>query len=465
MRSIKNTLIKNFVFVILTIVIILNLLLAKFVKSYYYSNAETLLKNQIQISINFYNRYLSTETLVDNIYDNIDSFWNQSNSQVQILDDKGNLLMDSIGVHEEKLSEKSDVKKAISGQNGSWVGKVKYYNYKVMAVSEPLINDGEIIGIIRYVISLEEIDRELDFINLISIIISIFVLMIGIIISIILSNRIINPIKKLTYVAERMANGELDVRSNSKGEDEIAKLSTTLDYMADELVKRERLKDEFISSVSHELRTPLTAIKGWVITLKDNEQTDKETFELGFNILEKETDRLAKMVEELLDFSRLVNGKITLKMENVYIGDIVDYIKNYMQPRASREGINFNVLSKIDNEVCYLDSDRLKQVLINLIDNSFKFVNKNANVEVIFEMTERLIIVVKDNGCGISADDLPKVKEKFFKGKNARSQNGIGLSICDEIVTLHGGTLEIFSKEGEGTKVVIEIPIEKESRI
>ena len=465
MKSIKNTLIKNFVFVILLIVLILNLLLTTFVKSYYYSNAETLLKNQIQISSNFYNNYLSTETLIDNIYDNIDSFWNQSDSQVQILDNKGNLLMDSIGVYEEKLSERSDVKKAIGGQSGSWVGKVKYYNYKVMAVSEPLINDGEIIGVIRYVISLEEIDRELNYIKLISIIISIFVLIFGIIISILLSNKIINPIKKLTYIAERMANGELEVRSNSKGEDEIAQLSTTLDYMAEELVKREQLKDEFISSVSHELRTPLTAIKGWVITLKDNDQTDQETFELGFNILEKETDRLANMVEELLDFSRLVNGKITLKRENIYIGDIVEYIKNYMQPRAIREGINFNVLSNIDNEVCYLDSDRLKQVLINLIDNSFKFVNENAKVEVTFEIRKRLIIVVKDNGCGISADDLPRVKEKFFKGKNAKSQNGIGLSICDEIVTLHDGTLEIFSKEGEGTKAIIEIPIEKESRI
>lgn len=462
MKSIKSTLIKNFVFVILSIVIILNILLAKFVKSYYYSNAETLLKNQIRISSNFYNKYLSTESLIDNIYDNIDSFWNQSNSQVQILDDKGELLMDSIGVHEERLSERPDVKKAISGQSGSWVGKVKYYDYKVMAVSEPLINDGKIIGVIRYIISLEEIDRELDFINLISIIISIFVLLFGIIISIILSNKIINPIKKLTYVAERMANGELEVRSNSQGEDEIAQLSTTLDYMADELVKREKLKDEFISSVSHELRTPLTAIKGWVITLKDNEQTDKETFELGFSILEKETDRLTNMVEELLDFSRLVNGKITLKRENVYIGDIVNYIKNYMQPRAIREGINFKVLSNIDDESCYLDSDRLKQVLINLIDNSFKFVNKTGIVEVTFEIREKLIIEVKDNGCGISEDDLPRVKEKFFKGKNTKSQSGIGLSICDEIVILHGGILNIFSKEGKGTKAIIELPIKKE---
>lgn len=465
MKSIKGTLIKNFVFLILSIVSILNLILATFVRSYYYGNAETLLRNQIQISSNFYNKYLSGETLRDNVYDNVDSFWNQSNAQVQILDSSGNLLMDSIGVNEEKISEKPDIKKVINGQSGSWVGKVKYYNYKVMAVSEPLRNDGKIVGIIRYVISLEETDKEINFILLFFISMSIFVLLLGTIISIVLSNKIINPIKKLTHVAERMANGELDVRSNSRGEDEIAKLSTTLDYMAEELVKREQLKNEFISSVSHELRTPLTAIKGWVITLKNSEQTDIETFNLGFNILEKETDRLTNMVEELLDFSRLVNGKISLNKEYIYIGDLVDYIKNYMKPRAMREGIEFDVISGIDDEMYYLDSDRLKQVLINVIDNAFKFVDNEGKVKVIFKINDNLKITVEDNGCGISKDELKKVKEKFYKGKNAKSQNGIGLSICDEIINLHGGTLDIFSEEKIGTKVIIKIPNEKVSKV
>ena len=465
MKSIKGTLIKNFVLVILSIIIILNVLLGTFVRRYYYDNSETLLRNQIHIASNFYNRYLSADTLIKNIYDNVDSFWSQSNAEVQILDSNGKLLMDSIGVNDTTVNEKADVKKAINGQSGSWVGKVKYYDYRVMAVSEPLINDGKTIGIVRYIVSLEEVDRELNFIILLFLVISIFVLAFGILISIVLSNRIINPIKKLTSVAEQMANGEFDVRSNSKGRDEIAKLSGTLDYMADELVKKEQLKNEFISSVSHELRTPLTAIKGWIITLKDNEETDKETYKLGFDILEKETDRLTNMVEELLDFSRLVNGKITLKRENVYIDELVAYINDYMKPRAIREGIEFNVLSHIENSMYYVDINRLKQVLINLIDNSFKFTDKNGKISVNFEGKNNLMITVEDNGCGISKEDLPKVKEKFFKGKNSKSQNGIGLSICDEIVSLHNGNLEIYSEENKGTKVIIIIPKEKGSKI
>ncbi|GAA0078815.1 ATP-binding protein [Clostridium sp. CTA-5] len=461
MKSIKNTLVKNFIFLILFIVITMNVLLGTFVKKYYYDNTETLMRNQIQISANFYNKYLSTTSLMENIYDNVDSFWNKSNAEVQILDSNGNLLMDSIGINDAELNQKADIKKAINGQSGSYVGKVKYSNSKVMAVSEPLTNNGKVIGIIRYVISLEEINKELSAIFLFCIAISIIVLLIGIFISLVLSNRIINPIKRLTCVAEKMANGNLEVRNNSSGQDEIAKLSNTLDYMAEELIKREKLKDEFISSVSHELRTPLTSIKGWVITLKD-ENTEKDTLKLGFNILEKETDRLSKMVEELLDFSRLVGGKINLKKENVCISNLIKYIEDYMHPRAVKEEIKFEVFSKLDGKMYYLDIDRLKQVLINLIDNSFKFVNKNGEVKVTFKDKNGLIIIVEDNGCGISKEDLPHVKEKFYKGSNSKSKSGIGLSICDEIITLHGGNLEIESKEGEKTKVIISIPNKKE---
>ncbi|MBW6408948.1 sensor histidine kinase [Clostridium weizhouense] len=464
MKSIKNTLVKNFIFLILFIVVTMNVLLGTFVKKYYYDNTETLLRNQIQISANFYNKYLSTSSLMENIYDNVDSFWNKSNAEVQILDNSGNLLMDSIGINDTELNQKSDIKKAINGQSGSYVGKVKYSNNKVMAVSEPLTNNGKVIGIIRYVISLEEINRELKVIFLFCAAISIVILLIGIFVSLVLSNRIINPIKRLTFIAEKMANGNLEVRNNSTGQDEIAKLSNTLDYMAEELIKREKLKDEFISSVSHELRTPLTSIKGWVITLKD-EDTEKETLKLGFNILEKETDRLSKMVEELLDFSRLVGGKINLKKEKVCISNLIKYIEDYMHPRAVKEKIKFEVFSKLDDKMYYLDIDRLKQVLINLIDNSFKFIDKNGEVKISFKDENGLIIIVEDNGCGISKEDLPHVKEKFYKGSNSKSKNGIGLSICDEIITLHGGNLEIESKEGEETKVIISIPNKKETEL
>lgn len=411
--------------------------------------------------MNFYNKYFSSRSLVENIYDNVDAFWNENNAQVEIFDSEGNLLMDSIGIKDNKLITAPDIDKALKGEAARWIGKVYYYDKKVMAVSYPLEIDGEIIGIIRFVTSLGEIDGIITNIMLIFSSISMGVLILGVILSIILANSIINPIKYLNQVAEKMGSGNLSVRSKINSENEIGKLSNTLNFMANEISRREQLKNEFISQVSHELRTPLTAIKGWTITL-NNEDTDKETLELGFQIIEKETDRLSLMVEELLDFSRLINENVSLDLREINIKDFINHIKSFMSPRANKEGIELEFTNEVDGSMI-VDSNRLKQVFINLLDNAFKFTGVGGKVIFSTSIIDgRIKFILEDSGCGISEEDLPRVKEKFFKGKNSNSKNGIGLSICDEIVKLHNGEFNIYSQLGIGTKVEIVIPIIRE---
>lgn len=462
LKSIKIRLIRNFFIVIFSIIVFLNVLLLIFVRKYYYDNTEELLRNQIKVSTNFYNKYFSAASLVDVISDNVDAFWNQSNAQVEILDNKGKLLMDSIGVKDEELLKTPDIEKAINGHISRWIGNVDYYKNKIMVVSAPITSNGSVVGVIRLITSMEAVDGTIEVIVGFFLIISILVLVIGVILSILISNSIIEPINSLTLIAEKMASGDMAIRSKVKDEDEVGKLANTLNYMADELEKREQLKNEFISSVSHELRTPLTAIKGWAITLND-ESTDKETLKVGFDIIEKETERLTSMVEELLDFSRLINDNISLKKANVDLDTFIIYIKNYMSPRANREGLNFKV-NKLNNlGRVYIDGNRLKQILINLLDNSFKFTESGGKVSLtVSNESEYIKFIIEDNGIGISKEDLPRVKEKFFKGKTSKSQNGIGLSICDEIIKLHNGKFNINSTLGIGTVVEVIIPIEVE---
>ena len=461
MKSIKNQLLRGIVVIIFSTVMVLNILLMIFIRKYYYDNTENLLKSRIEVSINFYNKYFSSKSLVENIYDNVDAFWNENNAQVEIFDSNGNLIMDSIGIKDSKLINAPDVAKALKGEQSRWIGKVDYYDKKVMAVSYPLEVDGDIIGIIRFITSLEEIESVITNIMLIFVSISIGVLILGIILSIILSNSIINPIKYLNNVAEKMGSGNLSVRSKIESKNEIGQLSNTLNFMANEISRREQLKNEFISQVSHELRTPLTAIKGWTITL-NNEETDKETLKLGFEIIEKETDRLSLMVEELLDFSRLINEKVSLEIKKVNVRDFINHIESFMAPRASKEDINLKFITE-DSGFMYVDSNRLKQVFINLLDNAFKFTEAKGHVTFTTSiLDENIKFIIEDDGCGISEEDLPKVKQKFFKGKNSNSKNGIGLSICDEIIKLHNGEFNIYSKLGIGTKVEVIIPIVKE---
>ena len=462
MRTIKSRLVKSFSIVIFITILVLDILLITFVKKYYYDNMNDLLKNQLQITSNFYKKYFNLYSLEENIYDNLDSFWEQTDAQIQIYDNTGALLMDSIGVIEDNVKY-IDVQRSLQGEkNNRWIGKVSYYDYKVMALSTPIESDGKVIGVIRLVVSLEAVDKGINNIIVFFLIISITVLIFSILVSTILAKNIVVPIKKLTIVAEEMAGGDLGVRSDTNSRDEIGKLAKTLDYMAEEIQKREQLKNEFISSISHELRTPLTAIKGWVITLDDS-QTDKDTLKMGLNIIEKETDRLVNMVEELLDFSRLSSGKMTLNKKEISIKAISDYIDVYMSARARRENKKLNINLDSQSKKIYVDVDRIKQVLINLLDNAFKFTEAEGTISISFSTVEgSLKIIIQDNGCGISEEDLPRVKEKFYKGKNAKSKNGIGLSICDEIVKLHDGEIFIESEEGKGTLVTVILPVIKE---
>ncbi|MFS8541902.1 MAG: HAMP domain-containing histidine kinase, partial [Tissierellales bacterium] len=275
-----------------------------------------------------------------------------------------------------------------------------------------------------------------------------------------LANTIVQPLKEITQVAEKMADGQLKVRSVKRYDDEIGKLSDTLNYMAEELVRKEQLKNDFISSISHELRTPLTSIKGWAITLKSDEMRDKKLLMDGLDIIEKESDRLSNMVEDLLDFSRLLSGRITVEKDEINIAESIELISKQLQPRAEDKNIQFHVIYDPNLPQIIADANRIKQVLINLLDNAFKFTQEGGKVTLkAYATKDFLIIEVADNGPGIPEEDIPYIKEKFYKGKNSKSTTGLGLSICDEIVKLHGGQMEIKSKLGEGTVVIVSLPL------
>lgn len=459
MKSIKRRLVGNFVLVIIITVSILEIFLINAVKRYYYNSMEKLLSNQIKFSSEFYTKYFASSSLEDNIIDNVDVFWQQTSAEVQILDLSGNVLMDSIGVPFEKKIQTADFKKAVLGQTGKWTGKVDYASENAMAVSCPLVSGGKTIGVLRFVTSLTEVDKAIDRTASIFILVGIIVVMISGIVSIFLSDTIIKPLKSVTAAAEKMAAGELKTKSIKKYDDEIGKLSDTLNYMAQELLKKEKMKDEFISSISHELRTPLTSIKGWAVTLRDGDMNDKVMMKDGLQIIENESDRLTIMVEDLLDFSRFESGKITLNIEKLDIADILVQIKKQLSPRAEVENIRFKVDIQSDLPPVMGDENRLKQVFINILDNAFKFSNPGGDVSLSASCTGGYIsIIIKDKGCGILPEDLPYVKEKFYKGKNAKSKNGLGLSISDEIVKLHKGSLDIKSEYNSGTEAIIRLP-------
>ena len=223
----------------------------------------------------------------------------------------------------------------------------------------------------------------------------------------------------------------------------------------------EKMQTEFISSVSHELRTPLTAINGWGETLE--EESDPEQLRRGIGIITKEARRLTNMVEELLEFSKMQDGRFTLLVEEMDLqAELEDAVYTYRQ-LFRQEGIE---LEYEDNGEVYTqpitgDPERIKQVLCNLLDNAAKHGGSGKRISVAMRRADKdYLITIRDYGPGIPEAELPFIKQKFYKGSSKARGSGIGLAVCDEIVERHGGTLTVANAEGGGTLVTVSLPID-----
>ena len=275
-------------------------------------------------------------------------------------------------------------------------------------------------------------------------------------------NFIASQIDKVSKVARCIALGDFKTRILKTSKDELGELCDTINYMAQKLSESERMKNDFISSISHELRTPLTAIKGWAETIKiDENAKDAKINKKGLKIIANESERLYNIVEDLLDFSKLQSARTVLNLEKIdVLAELSESV--YILRKKAEDENKILLYTEPESLPAVLgDKKRLKQIFINIIDNAIKYtvptkgvININAKEDKDF-----IKITISDNGSGISKEDLPKVKNKFYKGNNQKAGSGIGLAIANELVLLHSGKLEIKSEKNIGTIVYIFLPI------
>ena len=461
-NKIGKRLVKSFLIIILITISIIDIFLLFAFSFYYYNNISKELVSRMELSLEIYKRDYSDKSLEDLIYEDNDILFSNTNAEVQILDKEGNLLLDSIGRLASNPIRTSDVLAAEKGEIKSWRGEDSQTGESIMSVSGPIKNNsGETMGYLRFISSLEEANSAILKAVISLLIFTLFVALVTTMFSLLIAKSIVRPILELTEVANTMLKGNYEEKAKVFEDDEIGELAKTLNAMSDEIINKDRIKNDFISSISHELRTPLTSIKGWAVVLKDAKEDEKDLIEDGLNIIENEADRLAKMVEELLDFSRYISGRITLDKEVFDITQTCLDISKQMKPRAKSN--NIELITEVPKESILINADenRIKQLLINLLDNAIKFTSVKGWVK--FQMLEEdnfVQIMVSDNGMGMTKEELIHVKEKFYKGKHSKSHSGIGLSISDEITKLHNGNLEIFSEENIGTTVKVSLPIE-----
>ena len=380
--------------------------------------------------------------------------------EVQVIDRNGRVIVSTSGFpsseqampdYTEAVETKTTVTKKIATPDGEPIMASTILIYD---------NDNNYLGAYRWITSLKATEKLIGNFVIMIALIALLILSISAISGIFFIKSIVQPIRDVSNIARRIAMGDFESRIEINRNDEIGELCDTINYMASELSQAENLKNDFISSVSHELRTPLTAIRGWGETAKMSVGTDEELVNRGLDVVLSEADRLSSLVEELLDFSRMETGRMTVVSQPLNISWLLSESVAMYVELSKKQGIEL-IYTKPQEEYQVLgDTNRLKQVFINIIDNAVKYTESGGQVLITQQIEEACVrISVKDTGVGIPAQDIDRVKEKFYKANKTVRGSGIGLAVADEIIKQHQGLLFIESTEGVGTNATIVLPL------
>jgi len=414
----------------------------------------------------------TTEYFTDHLNQNYNDFYQScmtyaanfedgNDLELQFINRQGRLVASSYGNWAGILSETEDIVDAVNTRGPStFVGKDPSTGERIMAVSSPMIYaNGEVIGVLRYVTSTRLMDRQIIFVGIVCLGVLLIVISVVSFSGHFFVKSVMVPVSEITEKAKRIANGSYGVQIKTRYADEIGELAETINEMSVKISQNEKMQAEFISQLSHELRTPLTAINGWSETLLADENMDPDTRQ-GMKIISREAKRLTEMVMDLLDFTRMQDGRMTLNVEPTDIrAEFEDTVFMYGS-RLTQEGITLEYLdSEEDIPEIPCDPQRLRQVFLNILDNAAKHGGEGKRIEAAMSYEDSFVVIrIRDYGPGIPEDEIPLVKKKFYKGSSKARGTGIGLAVCDEIVQMHGGELILDNAEGGGTVVTVKLP-------
>lgn len=464
-KGVTNRWLINVLSVVVAVVIVVEIILGIFVQTYYNEAARSRANELCQgFSL------LATVSAADfpaTARQYIENFEHKDKIEIQIIDSNGKIIITSNGF-DPGTPEMPDYENALKfeGSTASWIGNSEQ-GERIMAQTTLLGDYGSgSNGAIRWIISLKGVQSHIFWIIFMCVMIGLGIIVLTAITGLYFIKSIVRPVQEVSNVARKMAMGDFKSRLEVENkDDEIGELCDAINYMASELGQAENLKNSFISSVSHELRTPLTAIRGWGETAKMSLGADDELVSKGLDVILSEADRLSGLVEDLLDFSRMQSGRLSVNMRLINIAVSLREAADMYVEVAKQHNIKMDFICPLELSDVMGDPDRLKQVFINVIDNAVKYSNDGGSVLIDCHEEEQCIhIRVSDTGVGIPEQDIDRVKEKFFKSNTTVRGSGIGLAVADEIIKQHNGLLFIESKEGVGTTVTIVLPMASPER-
>ena len=461
-RGIRRRWLLNSVGIVALIIILAVSAFTASLVNYYYTETANSLERKATSTANGFRLYTRSDYRTA-AQQTVNNYEDKSRLELQFLDTGGAVLYSGNDLTAGSTPNTPDIQDAVESKSAeSWQGKDPATGERILAASCPVIFQGDTVGVIRYVTSLSGIDRQFIFSMAVIVTIALAIFAMVYFSNLYFVRSIVEPLAGITEIAKVIADGSYGVQIEKKYDDEIGELTDAINDMSLKIRQSEKTQTEFISSISHELRTPLTAITGWAETIQNGELRSAEDLRKAMGIIVSEARRLTNMVEELLEFSRIEDGRFTLSVEPLDLkAELEDAVYTYTE-FFRKEGIELRYTDCPEEMIPISgDPERLRQVFCNLLDNAAKHGGAGKRIDVSIRVErEDAIIRIRDYGPGVPEEELPFIKNKFYKGSSKARGSGIGLAVCEEIVTRHEGRLDIGNAEDGGFVVEIHLPVE-----
>ena len=399
-----------------------------------------------------------------------DSVGEISDADVFAADMDGNIILCSCDSEGEAESCIHSGVKLKSEHIGEWynarpfkLDTLDIYEETRFVTAEPLLNkSGERYGTVFAVTPVLVVNELLSTVIKIFLAAAVVPLIIMFIAIYIMTYRLTKPLKLMSQASRAMAKGDFSKRIPVMSDDEIGELAVSFNMMTNSLAQLEGMRKSFVANVSHELKTPMTTIGGFIDGILDGTiEPEKQSYYLG--IVSDEVKRLSRLVQSMLSMARLESGEFSLKPELFDLSALLCSIVISQEQRIEQKKLNIIGLDGLENISVNADRDLLHQAIYNLVDNAIKFSEEGGNIS--FELkteNKKTALTVINTGKGIPEKELPFVFERFYKVDKSRSASknstGLGLYIVKTIITAHGGTVAVSSKENEFTAFKVTLP-------
>lgn len=397
---------------------------------------------------------------------NMESFqerlkWTADNSEADVIFTEDPMKLSASlpygGAESETLITFEERQQLLNGETVTMVRQHPVFNQDILAVAIPLLDGDVLSGTIFLYMPLEDVYAPFESIRYALVGLLLLVLLIVVWSGRKIASQLIQPLKKMEMISRRMAAGDFSKRIEASASDEMGSLARSFNQLAKSLEEVESNRREFLQNVSHELRTPLSYMRGYTEAMLEGVVESEEERQRYLGIIHKETARLSRLVNDLLDLAQLEGDSYPMKMEPIPFGqlvlDVTERFRLLLEQKGIRLGLHLDEEAIIEG-----DPDRLEQVIGNLLDNAVRYSPEGEKIFIKMEQREEwTVLTIEDRGPGIPSEDLSNIMDRFYRVHKSRTRNeggsGLGLAIVKQIVMKHEAKIDIESAPGKGTSI------------